>query len=1070
MQAQARALRVGESLSPARLIKFLVAQGYQEVDLVRTQGEFARRGGLLDLFVPAANRPTRLDFFGDTLESMRSFDPLSQRSLKERSGLLLLPAREIPQDDRSRERFRVAYRALSHSSGVNDPLYEAVTAGRAYAGVEQWQPLFFEGLVPLFDYLPLDMPLVLDSGAQAAVTARRDSVADFYAARQAALASDQSAPASPQTAAAYHPVAPERFLLTAEQWEALAQARPLWLLSPFMAPEAVPEAVPKTAPEVVPEAAQLKASDAVKALQQQAATRPPLSFVEARQNPDANLYEAVRLAIRDAQRRGQKVLISATSTGARVRLAALLFEQGVKIQKEVDSSTQLAALKGQAVGFAVLPLDSGFQTDQLAVISEQDILGQRLAQPQRRRKAEQFLRDAGTLTPGDLVVHRDNGIGRYEGLETLELNGAAHDVLHLSYAEAARLYVPVENIEVLSRFGEESSGVALDKLGAGNWQLRKAKAKEKLKDMAESLMRVAAARTQSSAPEIVPDTGAMNAFAAGFPFSETDDQLNAIEDTLADLAAGRPMDRLICGDVGFGKTEVALRAAFAVAMEGFQVALLVPTTLLARQHFMNFSARFANTPVRVAQLSRLVGTSDQQAIKTQLEAGEVDIVIGTHALLASGLRFKRLGLLVLDEEQRFGVKQKEQIKALRASLHVLTLTATPIPRTLQLSLTGVKDMSLIATPPIDRLAVRSFVMPWDGVMIREALMREHFRGGQSFVVCPRVRDLAELQERIETLTPELKLGVAHGQLSSTQLEKVMDAFLSRQFDVLISTNIIETGIDIATANTLVVHRADRFGLGQLYQLRGRIGRSKERGYAYLTLPAEQPITAEAQKRLEAMQTLDSLGAGFTLASHDMDIRGAGNLVGEEQSGHIREVGIELYQQLLEEAVARARLGEDAQADSEATAPQSIQINLGVPVLIPEDYVADIRLRLALYRRLGDLQSAAEIEAFAAELIDRFGALPDTVQNLLDVMRLKQQARSAGVTTIDVGPKGVVLGFHQNRFAKPEALLVWVAAHAKEVKIRPDQRLFYARQLESLDGRLAAVQRILRHLQRLLDAA
>jgi transcription-repair coupling factor (superfamily II helicase) len=528
---------------------------------------------------------------------------------------------------------------------------------------------------------------------------------------------------------------------------------------------------------------------------------------------------------------------------------------------------------------------------------------------------------------------------------------------------------------------------------------------------------------------------------------------------LDDLASGTPMDRLVCGDVGFGKTEVAMRAAFVAAMAGYQVAVVVPTTLLARQHFKTFSERFKGLPVRVLQLSRMVPAKDQKLVRDEIADGTCDIVVGTHAILSASVRFKDLGLVVVDEEQHFGVKQKEKLKALRADVHVLTLSATPIPRTLQMSLAGVRELSLIATPPVDRLAVRTSVLPFDPVVVREALMREHFRGGQTYYVCPRIEDLAEVEQMLRELVPEVKLGVAHGRMAPTQLEEVMSAFYDGQFDVLLSTAIVESGLDVPSANTMVIHRADLFGLAQLYQLRGRIGRAKLRGYAYLTYEPRRALNKTAQQRLHVIETLDTLGAGFTLASHDMDIRGAGNLLGEEQSGHIREVGAELYQQMLDEAVRAARsgaAGEAAAAEVEAWSPQ---INLGVPVLIPDGYVDDLHVRLDLYRRLSAMTDKAEIEGFAAELIDRFGPLPEEVTNLIDLMEIKRLCRIAGVERLEAGPKGAVISLRNNAFARPDKLVAYIQRHGGAMKLRPDQKIVYLRGWEDGKRRIAGARRL-----------
>jgi transcription-repair coupling factor (superfamily II helicase) len=591
-----------------------------------------------------------------------------------------------------------------------------------------------------------------------------------------------------------------------------------------------------------------------------------------------------------------------------------------------------------------------------------------------------------------------------------------------------------------------------------SWQNRKAKAKSRIRDMAGELIRTAAMRRMKDGTLAAPPEGVWDEFCARFPFAETEDQTRAIADVLEDLSAGRPMDRLVCGDVGFGKTEIALRAAFVVAMSGAQVAVVVPTTLLARQHTRTFTARFEGFPLVVAQLSRMVTAKEAAEVRAGLKDGRINIVVGTHAVLAKGVEFADLGLVIVDEEQHFGVKHKEALKSLKTDVHVLTLTATPIPRTLQLALTGVREMSIIATPPVDRLAVRTFIMPWDPVVLREAIQRERFRGGQIFCVVPRLEDMAKVAERLAEIVPEARTIQAHGRLSPTELERVMTEFGDGKYDVLLSTNIVESGLDMPAVNTLLIHRADMFGLAQLYQLRGRVGRGKLRGYAYLTWPESHRLSAAAQKRLDVMQTLDNLGAGFTLASHDLDIRGAGNLLGEEQSGQIREVGIELYQQMLEEAVAdiKAGQGRDGGASERDWTPQ---INLGLPVLIPETYVADLPVRLGLYRRIGGLASDGETDAMGAELADRFGPVPTEVENLLQVVTIKRLCREAGVEKLDAGPKGIVLSFRGNSFVNPAGLVAWMTSQKCAVKLRPDHKLALLREMD-LAARVKAARELL----------
>ena len=1019
-----------------RLQSFFRNNGYIRTDTVREPGEFAVRGGIVDLFPAGAAQPIRLDFFGDTLESLRSFDPLSQRSTGTLDKFVLRPVSEILLDDAAIERFRSRYREQFGAIGSDDPLYESVSAGRRHAGMEHWLPLYYESLETLFDYLPR-ASVSLDYQAEEACAHRLDSIADFYAARQSLAAQPRS------TAPLYRPVRPEQMFLDDAEWKERLRAGAVVRLSPFAAPDE----------------GRIDSFDA--------GARPAKNFATERADPNANLFDAVREYLDAERKAGRHAAIAAYTEGSADRLATVLREHGLADLRRIAGGAALARLPHSAVGLAILPLEQGFTTDSLTFLGEPDILGDRLARaPRRRRNLEDFITEAGALSSGDLVVHAEHGIGRYEALETIDVAGAPHDCLKVLYAGDDRLFVPVENIEVLSRYGSEEAGAQLDRLGGVAWQSRKARVKQRIREIAGELIRVAAERQLRPGETLVPPEGLYAEFEARFPYPETEDQLRAIEDTLSDLASGKPMDRLVCGDVGFGKTEVAMRAAFITAFAGAQVAVIVPTTLLARQHFRSFSERFAGLPVRVAQLSRLVGPKEAKQTKAELAEGKIDIVIGTHALLAKDVRFHQLGLVVVDEEQHFGVKQKERLKQLKADVHVLTLTATPIPRTLQLALSGVREMSIIATPPVDRLAVRTFVMPFDPVVIREVILRERDRGGQIFYVAPRISDLDEVRQELRNVVPEIRVGMAHGRMPASELEDVMTAFDERAFDVLLSTNIIESGLDIPTANTLIVHRADMFGLAQLYQLRGRIGRSKLRAYAYLTLPEKKKLAPTAQRRLDVMQTLDTLGAGFQLASHDLDIRGAGNLLGDEQSGHIREVGIELYQHMLEEAVAAAR-----SAGGDETAPEewTPQITIGMAVLIPETYVADLGVRLGLYRRIAQLSSRRERDAFAAELIDRFGPLPPEVENLLQIIAIKRDCCEAGVERVEAGPKGAVITLRGNRFENPAGLVELIQKNAGTLRLRPDQRLVYLRNWDDEKERLSGVARLMHTLVKLARA-
>ncbi len=1026
----------GDAVDLDRLTAFLVCNGYERASTVREPGEFAVRGGIVDIFPPGPDHPVRLDLFGDTLEGVRSFDAGTQRTAGALDRLALSPVSEIALDRPSITRFREGYREL-FGAVSDDPLYQAVSEGRKQIGMEHWLPLFHESLETVFAYLP-DAMVTLDRQIEAARDARLETIADYHDARRTFL---ETGGAAGDRAPPYRPLPPDRLYLDAAEWDRLLGERSLGYFQPFDAPETLPH----------------DAFDTVANF----GGRPAPAFTGAAaeaDGEDGNAFDRVRRAIEARRRDGVRVVVAAFSRGSRERLGQLLAEHGVTGLAGVETWPDVETQPPGLTGLAVLGIEQGFETPDLLVIGEQDILGERLIRPRRRRRAADFIADASDLSPQDLVVHVEHGIGRYEGLETVIAAGAPHDCLRLSYAGGDRLYVPVESLEVLSRYGSGDSEAALDRLGTAAWQQRKARLRKRLMEMADTLIAVAAARQLHAAEPVAADPGLYHAFCAGFPYTETDDQVEAIAATLADLGRGQPMDRLICGDVGFGKTEVALRAAFNIVHAGGQVAVVVPTTLLCRQHFTTFSQRFAGFAVNIGQLSRLETGKDAAATRQGIADGSIDIVIGTHALLAKGVAFRNLALLVIDEEQHFGVAHKERLKQLKANVHVLTMTATPIPRTLQMALSGVREMSTIATPPVDRLAVRTYVLPFDPVIVREALMREHFRGGQSFYVCPRIGQLDEIADRLRTLVPDVTVGMAHGRMPARALEDVMVAFYEGKIDVLLSTQIIESGLDIPRANTLIVHRADMFGLAQLYQLRGRIGRSKLRGYCYLTLPTGQALTPAAEKRLEVMRTLDTLGAGFSLASHDLDIRGAGNLLGDAQSGHIREVGVELYQQMLEEAVAAARgAGEIGAAD---WVPQ---IAIGLPVLIPEDYVADLDVRLGLYRRVARLADRAETDAFAAELIDRFGPLPEEAGTLLHLVAIKQRCRRAGIDKLEAGPKGAVLSFRDSAFANPAGLIRHIQGDMGRTKLRPDHRLVVRRDWGSPARRLDGVRSLVETL-------
>ncbi|MCW1428555.1 transcription-repair coupling factor [Novosphingobium sp. JCM 18896] len=1003
-----RLLKPGMEIGRESLIALLQRQGYSRTDTVVDAGEYAVRGSIFDIFPSGLEQGLRLDFFGDELETLRLFDPNTQRSTGSVEQHLLLPASEALLDEDSVKRFRSRYREMFGANATSDPLYQAVSDGRRLAGMEHWLPLFEDRLVTLFDHLAAEDLIVIDASAQGAAEERLTDIADYYTAR-----TDTSG----KQPGSYRPLKPDALYLTREEIDGRIVDWPVHKADIFAQPESA------------------KAVDF--------GFTSGRDFAPERARGD-NVYEAAAKHLQTVAKSGLKALIAAYSPGSRARISAIIGEAG-KVEPALADTWQEAlglAAKGRPVAL-VLPLETGFANAEIDLVTEQDILGDRLVRRKKRKKdADAFLAELSALTPGDLVVHMDHGIGRYEGLQSIPVGKSPHDCVMLTYAGGDKLYIPVENIDVLSRYGSGEDGVALDKLGGEAWQRRKARLKERIREIAHELLKTAAKRALRQAPALLPDQASYDQFVDRFPWEETDDQEHAIADVLGDLAAGRPMDRLVCGDVGFGKTEVALRAAFVAAMAGQQVAVVAPTTLLARQHYKGFSERFAGFPLEVGRLSRLVPEKEAKETRSGLAEGKVDVVVGTHALLSKTVSFKDLGLVIVDEEQRFGVNHKEKLKQLRNDVHVLTLTATPIPRTLQMAMSGLRELSTIQTPPVDRLAVRTYVMEWDEMVMREALLREHHRGGQSFIVVPRISDMAEIEDWLHKAVPEVKYISAHGQMGAGEVEERMSAFYEGKYDVLLSTTIVESGIDIPSANTIIIHRADRFGLAQLYQLRGRVGRAKLRAYAYLTTPNDKALSEVAEKRLKVLGDLDSLGAGFQLASHDLDIRGAGNLLGDEQSGHIREVGFELYQSMLEDAILAAKAG-DMGLERERSA-LSPQITVDAPIMIPEDYVPDLAVRMALYRRLNDAEDQQEIESLSAEMIDRFGPLPSATANLIKLIEIKRQAIEAHIAKIDVGAKGSLVSFHNDQFPDPAGLIAYAARLEGTVKLRPDSKLVITR--------------------------
>ncbi|MGF1474486.1 MAG: transcription-repair coupling factor [Geminicoccaceae bacterium] len=1034
VSADRLAVDAGGKLDRDAFLHHLERQGYRRCSTVVESGDYAVRGGLIDVFPNGDTHPVRIDLFGKDVESLRKFDPISQRSLAKISRFELRPVSEVVLNADSIERFKVGY--LQRFGAVSaDPLFDAIAAGHPFAGMEHWLPLFYPELDTVFDYVDADAGFSVDARIETALQARIDAITDYYDARQEAAEVK-----GPLAGTPYRALEPERLYLSDDLLRQAIRDRQGFrfeLGEPFPGQPVLDDA----------------------------GGRPGRSFLAERSSQETNLFDAVRGHLEERRGAGRKAIIAGASGGSSERLAKVLADHQVELQGPVEDLDQ--ALAATRPVMASLPLEAGFETDELVVVTERDILGDRIIQSRKRaRKNDKAITEIGALRENDLVVHLAHGIGRFEGLEAIEIGGAPHDCLKLIYAGNDKLFVPVENLDVLTRYGSEGTEGQLDRLGGVGWQARRARIKKRIREIADELLKIAAERQLRKGEPLERAHGLYDEFCARFPYDETEDQTNAIGDVLDDLASGKPMDRLICGDVGFGKTEVALRAAFVVALSGRQVAVLAPTTLLARQHYDLFRDRFRGFPVKLGMLSRFVSTKEAKQVKDGLARGSIDIVIGTHALLGKTVTFEHLGLVVIDEEQHFGVTHKERLKQLRAEVHVLTMTATPIPRTLQMALGGLKEMSIIATPPVDRLAVRTFVMPADPVVLREALLRERYRGGQSFYVCPRIEDQHALAHELRKLVPELKIAVANGQMPTKALEDVMQAFYDGAVDVLLATNIIESGLDIPTANTMIVHKSHLFGLSQLYQLRGRIGRGKVRGYAYFTVPPRQKLHEIAERRLQVMQTIDGLGAGFQLASHDMDIRGHGNLLGDEQSGHVREVGFELYNQMLEEAVqeARDRAEErDVEAHEDKWAPQ---ITVDAAAMMPESYVQDLDLRLSLYRQLSQLSEEDEVEAFAAELIDRFGPIPDETEHLLRLVRIKIACRRAHVEKVDTGPKGIVVGFRNNSFPHPERLIRAISESRGKMKVRGDHRLVVFESTNSPDERLTKTRELVERLAQL----
>jgi transcription-repair coupling factor (superfamily II helicase) len=1008
-------IKLRDVISMDELIQKLVTLGFSRLSNACNASEFSVRGSIIDIVFEDGKDGYRIDFFGSKIESIRTFDPQTQKSLSRLDSILIHPCDEVIVNDEVLKDFT---NTLRTNFGLTaNTLIETFSNHRKMPGQENLLPLFYGNLDSLFDYLAPNITVFFPYDLLSILPQIEEKIKALY---------DDYLKLKKRNDDSFFPITElsSQYLNTDQILNKIKNLEHV-TLNPFD--------------------------------DNRVYGRLENFSIESK-SKSKSAFEIFKRDVLKNQ--DKKTIIACFSKGSQQRLKSILTEYDINVT-ELASSKDLYSLQSKVVGLACIPLEEGLSYKNFRIFSEQDLLGERLVRkPKKKQFSNNILSELASFQEGELVVHLEHGIGRFEGLKTLTVSGVIHDFVKLIYAGGDAFYLPVENLELISRFGSESD-IELDKLGASNWQMRKAKLKNKIKIAAERLLKIAAERSIMKSDSMTPLEGLYEEFCNKFPYVETDDQLRAINDVFNDLSNEKPMDRLICGDVGFGKTEVALRAAFiAVASNNpHQVAVLVPTTLLARQHFATFTNRFDGFPIRIRQLSKFTSKTEIKNIKEGLTSGQVDIIIGTHALLAKDISFKRLGLIIIDEEQHFGVGQKERLKEIKAHAHVLTLSATPIPRTLQLSLAGIKDLSIIATPPIDRLPIKSFVIPYDQLSIREAILREYYRGGKIFYVTPRSSYLDSIIEMIKEVIPEVKAQKAHGKMPAGGLDKIMNDFYDDKFNVLVSTTIVESGLDIQNANTIIVDRAHMFGLSQLYQIRGRVGRSNTQAFSYLTYPESLRLSDIAEKRLQILQSFENLGAGFSIASYDMDLRGYGNLVGEEQSGYVKEVGIELYQHMLEEAI-KAIKEEVEVEDSEEWSPN---LNLKISVQIPESYIPDASLRLNLYRRIAAISNPQELEDFAAELIDRFGNLPLEAEHLITIVRLKQLAKAGNIEKLDIGEKGILITFRHNQPKSPDIIMEFINKNTGLIKMHKQNKLLILGDFKDEMHIIETVETILRQL-------
>ncbi|EXJ16115.1 transcription-repair coupling factor [Imhoffiella purpurea] len=1025
VDSQSLDLKVGDRLDLDAMRRRLERAGYSCVSQVMGHGEYAVRGSLLDVFPMGCQAPLRVDLFDLEVESIRTFDPETQRTRDRIDRIRVLPAREFPFDEEAIAGFRRSYRASLEGDPQSSLVYRDVSEGRTPGGLEYYLPLFFEETATLFDYLPSATLVFESQDSRETASAFFDGVTQRYEQRR----HDRERPL----------LAPNRLYLEPDQ---LASALNGLSGVNYQSHE-------------IAERRRGYASLANFAT----ALLPPLAIQARAAKPAQALEDFIAAPDR-------RTLFVAESTGRREMLAEHLAGFGIRPRQFAGWDGFLAGK--DAIGLTVAPLEQGLLLEDagIAVVTETQLYGERVRQERRRRTRERdsdaIVRNLTELTEGAPVVHEEHGVGRYLGLQTLDVGGMTAEFLALEYANGDRLYVPVSSLHLISRYtGTSPESAPLHRLGGDQWEKVKRKAAQKAHDVAAELLDIYARRAARQGVACPEGGEEYAAFAAAFAFEETPDQLRAIESVLDDMASDKPMDRVVCGDVGFGKTEVAMRAAFMAVNGGRQVAVLVPTTLLAQQHFENFSDRFADWPIRVESLSRFRTAKEQKGVLDGLAEGTVDIVVGTHKLLQPSIRFKNLGLAIIDEEHRFGVRHKEQLKNLRSEVDVLTLTATPIPRTLNMAMSGMRDLSIIATPPVERHPIKTFVSPWNDALVQEAVLRELKRGGQVYFLHNEVETIENQAQKLQELIPEARLQVAHGQMRERDLERVMRDFYHQRFNLLVCTTIVESGIDVPSANTIVINRADKLGLAQLHQLRGRVGRSHHRAYAYLLTPPTKAMTADAKKRLEAIESMEDLGAGFTLATHDLEIRGAGELLGDEQSGQIAEIGFTLYMELLERAVEALKAGRSPELDRPLD--HGTEIDLGVPALLPSDYLPDVHARLVMYKRIASARNPEELKELQVEMIDRFGLLPEPARNLLEITELKLRVQPYGIRKIEAGPASGRILFGDEPKIEPVNLIRLIQAKPKEFKLEGGDKLKFFRAMPEPQQRLRQANAVIDEL-------